>query len=202
MAVASIISFTASAPSDTIIKELTQTLHPLDGSARYFVGTAVQEPTTIQITSEWPAFSTTTDLSSSSTFRSFIEVIHSLTPTPITIVITSLNKSLFAHSISPLVEYVKTDFPAQSVTPEFQKQVEADFARFESIYRKRGTADESGEGDLSVGWTEEQNNVRSFLVVRGWENMGRFEEAVQSEVFKQCIPILLEWGAPFKLVSG
>ncbi|XPS71743.1 hypothetical protein M3J09_003920 [Ascochyta lentis] len=29
--------------------------------------------------------------------------------------------------------------------------------------------------------------------------MGKFEEAVQTEVFKECISILLGWNAPFHL---
>ncbi|KAJ4334274.1 hypothetical protein N0V95_009212 [Ascochyta clinopodiicola] len=208
MAVTAIISLTASAPTAITIERLMVALKPFSGFACFIVGTKVQEPTTIQITSEWPRFHTAAELSSSTEFKSFTEAIRALVPFPITIILTSLDASLFADSAPPLVEYVKTDFPAELATPDLQKQVEEDFARFERIYRKRGTASEVGEIGLSVGWAEElvlrasdkaEGRVKSFLVIRGWEDMSRFEESVHTELFKECIPILLSWGAPFDL---
>jgi hypothetical protein len=37
--------------------------------------------------------------------------------------------------------------------------------------------------------------------MRGWETMADFERAVKTEVFKEAVPILIGWGAPFELVS-
>lgn len=202
MVVASIIEFTASAPTDTTIEQLTHILSALDEPTQYVVGVKIQDPTTIQISSEWHISQSATDTSTSSDFQSFIKAVSNLAALPVSVTLVSLDKSPFANGTPPLLEYVKNDFPAESVTPEFQKQIEMDFARFEAIFRRRGTAEETGEVGLSIGWTAEQNHVRSFLVMRGWKSMDRFEAAVQSDVFKECIHILIGWGAPFKLVSN
>jgi hypothetical protein len=63
-----------------------------------------------------------------------------------------------------------------------------------------------GETVLATGWTEEyagaNGQVKAWLVVRGWESMEQFQEAVGSEEFKEGSPILFGWGAPFELVSS
>jgi hypothetical protein len=63
-----------------------------------------------------------------------------------------------------------------------------------------------GELDLSYGWShehggEKNNELKLFVVTSGWETMADFESAVKTEVFKEAIPILIEWEAPFELVS-
>jgi len=101
----------------------------------------------------------------------------------------------------PLTEWVKVDFPASDATPAFQTKIEADFARFEAIYRQRGPARDVGEGELSTGWAEEQDGVRSFVVRRQWESMNAFEVAVGTDIFKEGVGIVMGWGAPHSLVS-
>jgi hypothetical protein len=63
-----------------------------------------------------------------------------------------------------------------------------------------------GEKFLATGWTEEYVDgkgemVKSYVVLRGWEEMGRFEEALGTEEFKEASPILMGWRMPFELVS-
>ncbi|KAF2632892.1 hypothetical protein BU25DRAFT_406198 [Macroventuria anomochaeta] len=199
MAVIAIISFTAFAATDTTVETLNQTLKASDGTTRFVIGSKVQEPNTIQITSEWPSIRCPTDLTTSPAFVSFTDAIRSATSSTLTTILTTLDKSPFANGAAPIVEYVKSDFLAKDVTPDFERNIEDDFARFETIYRKRGTIKETGEVGLATGWVEEQDGMRSFLVVRGWTAMERFEESLQTEVFKECIPILMSWSAPFKM---
>lgn len=202
MAVTSIVSFTASAPVEETIQKLTQALEPFKGTSFFVVGTVIQEPSIIQITSEWLSFNSPADLSTSPTFQSFTNAIKDFASlSKMKIIFATFEKSPFASGTASIVEYVKTDFPAFSTVPSFQKQIEVDFARFESIYRNRGTAEETGEVGLTIGWTEEQDDVRSFMVMRGWKSMERFQESVETEIFKECIPILLGWNMPFNLVS-
>lgn len=86
---------------------------------------------------------------------------------------------------------------ATQFTSTFQTRIENDFASFETIYRKRGSPKETGEMGLKTGWTEEQDGERSFVVARGWESMRAFEQAVQSEEFKEAIQY--SWGGVRRL---
>jgi hypothetical protein len=104
------------------------------------------------------------------------------------------------------MEFVKNDFPATSTTaPGFCAGIEAEFARFEEILRKRGKMEDLGEVFLTTGWTEEYTDekgeqMKSYVIVRGWEAMEKFMEAVGTEEFKEALPILIGWGVPYKLV--
>jgi hypothetical protein len=199
MTVTAITSFTTSTPIDETVHKLTQTLQSSNSNTRFVIGTKIQEPSTIQITSEWPTVKSPADLQASSAYQSFTEAIQSSTSSPLTTTIAHLDTSPFKAGHPPIVEFVKTDFPTAEVTPELQERINSDFARFESIYRKRGTQEETGEVGLATGWTEEQDGVTGFFVVRGWTGMGKFEEALGTEVWKEGIPILLGWGKPFSL---
>jgi hypothetical protein len=201
MAVTAIICFNTSAPVDSTITNLVQALKTLDDTTKFVIGIKVQDSTAIQITSEWSCFHSAAATSSSLAFRSFTEIACRFASSPPSIILASLDQSPFAHSTPPIMEYVKSDFPAETVTPEFQKSIEDDFERFERLYRNRGTQDETGEIGLATGWAEEQDGVKSFLVLRGWIGMRSFEEAVGSDAFKECIPILMGWKVPFNLVS-
>jgi hypothetical protein len=199
MATIAITSFVNSISEDEAVQRLTQALESFHKSVRFFIGTKVQEPTTIQITSEWPATQSLADLRVSAAFQAFENAIYSAAPSEVTTITAWLDVSPFASRHSPLVEFVKTDFPAAEMTPALEERVKSDFARFEAIYRKRGAPEVLGEGELAIGWTEEQDGIRAFLVIRGWTGMDRFDEAVDSGPFKEGIPILMGWGKPFSL---
>jgi hypothetical protein len=194
MTVIALTTLTSSSSIDTTITKLEALFTPTN--AHFTIGTKVQDPNVIQITTQWPSIPSTSDLASSPLFQSLLDILRPYNP--ITIYATQ-DKFL---NPGPVTEYVKTDFPL-GVDEE---KIEADFARFEAIYRTRGTMEEVGEVSLSTGWSKEYENdagekVKSLIVARGWREMKFFEEAVASETFKECIPILIGWGAPFELVS-
>ncbi|OAL06299.1 hypothetical protein IQ06DRAFT_77689 [Phaeosphaeriaceae sp. SRC1lsM3a] len=197
MAIIAITTLAASGNTALDIAELEKILS--SSSARFVFGTKVQDRNIIQITSEWSNATSANELASSPEYESFYHQMQQLGATTI---LATMDHSPFINGSAPLIEYVKSDFPASSA-PAFKAQIEADFARFESLYRKRGDLVSTGEVFLSAGWTEEQtkgdDKVTSWLVVRGWNNMERFEESIQTEVFKEAIPILMGWGAPFEL---
>lgn len=198
MAVIVIISFTTSSPTDRALSKLSQGLQIPDERSQFVIGTKAQDPSTIQITSEWPSIQAPSDLTNSPAYQAFVEKISSFISSPLAITVAVLDKSIFATGSPPLIEYVHSSFPSSS-TPEFRSKIEEDFARFEAIYRRRGASDDVGETGLAIGWAEEKDGFTGFVVVRGWTSMDRFEESVQSEEFKEGIPILMGWGAPFEL---
>lgn len=212
MAVIAIISLTASEPVDDTIQKLSKALETVKLPAHFVVGTKVQDSNIIQVTSEWVDVKSPSDLEASTAFTSFKNTLSSINDSSALLDtnLATLDQSPFVGSVAPIIEYVKSDFPTSAVTPAFQAQIEADFAKFEKLYRKRGDAKSTGEVFLALGWSQEhspvqeegkEENVTSFFVMRGWQSMVDFESAVQSEVFKEAIPILMGWGAPFNLVS-
>ena len=106
-----------------------------------------------------------------------------------------------------VVEYVQSYFPASRVTPELQKQVGADYSKFDEIFSKRA----KGRVSIASGWVlEEQEHkydnikgekAKCFFVVSGWESMDRFDHSVNTDAFKETIPLLLSWNASVKLVG-
>lgn len=199
MAVIAITTLATSGDTASKIQELEKMLS--SSPARFVIGTTIKDTSHIQITSEWSKATSTVNFAPSRDFESFQSQMQDLGATTR---LATLDSSPFDKGSAPLIEYVVSDFPASS-TPAFKAQIEADFARFETLYRERGDLPSPGEVFLSVGWTEEytkgDDKVISWLVARGWQNMERFEESVQTEVFKEAIPILMGWGAPFDLVS-
>jgi hypothetical protein len=212
MAVVTITSITASAPVDATVQKLSQALKASNVPARFVVGTKVQDSSIIQVTSEWTETQSASDLEASTAFTSFTDTIQSFSnssTSPATILAT-LDYSPFSNGVAPIIEYVKTDFSTSLATPAYQTQIETDFAKFEQLYRKRGDPKSVGELGLVTGWSQEydslkedgsRESVRSFVVARSWKSMGDFETAVQTEIFKEAVPILMGWGAPFQLVS-
>lgn len=182
--------------NDTI-QQAVQSVREL--SPRHFtIGTRVQDNRTVQITSEWAAGSpddTDSPSPSPSMGRSFN---------------VALNRSAFssdgpATATANVVEFAQSYFPASRITPEFQRQIEGDFLRFEEICS--GAAE--GNLGLAFGWVlEEQEHgevvgekAKCFLVVRGWESMDAFEWLVGSEAYREAVQILFAWGVPFEMVS-
>ncbi|KAF3045681.1 hypothetical protein E8E12_011186 [Didymella heteroderae] len=198
MVIMTITSFATSLPTDSTISQLGKAINILSSHPQFTIGTKVQDPTTIQITAEWPSIQSPSDLITSSAYQAFTTAISGLASSHLETAVVKLNKSIFAAGNPPLIEFVKSDFPSSSI-PELQTKIEDDFARFEAIYCRRGSLDERGEIGLATGWAEEKDGVRAFVVVRGWREMQRFEKSLQSEEFKEGIPILMGWGIPFEL---
>jgi hypothetical protein len=210
MPIAAIISITTSPnspPPGQLIHLLTQALKPFSQSVTLSIGTKTQDPNTIQITSSWPSFDTTAALASSTDFLDFKKAIE--TSTDATSSLLTTLTTLKAHTSTatpfnlttpPLMEWVKTSFPAQTATSEFKETIEKDFARFEDSFRDRVQGSVSpGEMGLATGWTEERDGDVGFVVARGWRGMQHFDAACQTEVFKRNIGILIGWGAKFEL---
>ena len=209
MTITAIISITTSPqspPPEQLIHLLTQALKPFSRTIPLSIGTRTQDPNTIQITGSWP-FDTTAALASSADFLDFKKAIESSTDA-ITSGSTTFT-ALEAHSSTatpfrltapPLIEWVKTSFPARTASPEFKETIEKDFARFEDIYRNSARGSISpGEMGLATGWTEERDGNIGFVVARGWRGMEHFDAACQTEAFERNIGILMGWGAEFEL---
>jgi hypothetical protein len=200
MAVAEIIHFTAeSVDPDNLIRKTAQAA----GQAKNITfGTQVQEPVTVQILSEWEDRDTPEHNSFTSRVSSSGGEIQSIYH-------VSLNRSAFGTdgpATGKVVEYVKNFFPVSRVTPEFQRQVEEDFLRFNDIYVEGVQTDTS----VAFGWVlEEQEHedvkgetTKCFFICRGWESMYRFEQSLKTEAYQKAIPILFGWNTPFKMVSS
>ncbi|KAK5079516.1 hypothetical protein LTR70_006508 [Exophiala xenobiotica] len=150
------------------------------------IGTQIQDPSAVQITSEWA--SPNVDPSMGRSFH------------------VALNRSAFGPdgpATANVVEFAQSYFSASRVTPEFQKQIEQDFLRFDEICSR------GAEGDLGLafGWVQEEQQheevvgeeAKCFLVIRGWESMAHFERLVKHDAYKEAIPILFAWKVPFKM---
>lgn len=210
MPITVIISITTSpepSPHDQLIHQLTQALKPFSQTLALSIGTKTQHPNTVQITSSWLSFDTTAALASSADFLNFKKAIgtstnatFSLSTTFIALKPHASTATPFSLTAPPLMEWVKTSFPAQTASPEFREAIEKDFARFEESFRGRVHGSVSpGEMGLATGWAEEQDGKVGFVVARGWRRMGHFDEACQTEAFKRDIGILMGWGAEFEL---
>jgi hypothetical protein len=177
-----------------------------------------------KISSTTPAYyglkvqdSNITQLTTNASSESSCQTHSSLAPstTPIASYTAHLNAPFFGPgkpASAPIIEHVLITFPNSRMTPAFRARIEADFAAFDTIV-KRGA-----RGDISVAWgwvqesleseratgteeQEEQEEATGFVVVRGWESMRDFENVLKTEEYKEAIPLLLAWEAPFEMVS-
>jgi hypothetical protein len=210
MPITAIISITTSPkspPPEQLIQLLTQALKPFSRTVALSIGVKIQDPNTIQITSSWPSFNITAALASSTGFLDFKKAIETSTDakfsfsTTLTALEAHTSTAMpFSLTTPPLMEWVKTSFPAQTASQEFRQTIEKDFAQFEDSFRDRVQGSVSpGEMGLATGWTEERDGDVGFVVARGWRGMEHFDAACQTEVFKRNIGILVGWGAKFEL---
>ncbi|KAH8680060.1 hypothetical protein BGZ60DRAFT_525249 [Tricladium varicosporioides] len=207
MAVTEIIQFSAEPTTvDSTIQRAANSLKSVEAPRHFVIGTQIQDKGAIQITSVWDGIQDPMDFKNTSDFSSYISNLRNSLGDPQVIFHVSLNRSAFVldgPATANVVEYVQIWFPASLVTPEFQKQIEEDFLRFDEIYRK----DTKGIADAGFGWIlEEQRHdtikderARCFFVARGWESMDHFEKSIKNDAYKESIPILLAWNAPFKM---
>jgi heme-degrading monooxygenase HmoA len=208
MPVVEIVQFhTGDHSIDSVVSVIPKIIQALDAPRQQVsfyhvsIGTHVQDPNTLQITAE--KRETTEAHSIIETLRPVISA--SLSAFNVTLESTILGPNGPAPATAPIVEYVQTWFPVSRVTPEFQREIESDFRRFDDIFTE-GAKNTTG---CTSGWIlEEQEHdkivnekAKCFLVVRGWESMDDFQAAVEHDAFKTASPIVFGWNAPFKMVS-
>ena len=209
MAVTEIVQFNTEGPvSHDTIDNAVNALQRVKTPKQFVIGTHVQDNSAVQITAEWADEEASKGISDRA---SFTNSLRSSLGAPTNIFHVPFNTgSTFANAgpaTSNTVEYVQIWFPVSRTTPAFQQQIERDFIQFDETFNKAGQ--HPGQGRLAYGWVQEEQShpdipgeaAKSFLVTRGWEAMSGFEQSTQTEAYKEAIPILLAWEAPFKMVS-
>lgn len=207
MAVTEIIQFASQTSPDATQKAL-EALQGVKSPQHFVLGTQLQDKGAVQIVCEWDDIQSYTAFTTTPETTSFTRNLRSSLGSQHQVFHAALSRpalGLDGPATAPVVEFVQTYFPVSHATPAFQQQIEADFLKFESIYVK-GV---KGELGWTKGWVLEElehedikdENARCFFVVRGWKSMRDFEESVKHEAYKESIPILLAWGAPFMMVS-
>jgi hypothetical protein len=175
----------------------------------YVLGTEVQNKSTVQITSEWDGYRDYTNFATTPDFTSFIGSVRSLFGAPMDCFHIHFNQSAVGPNgpaTANVVEFVRNAFAISRLTPEFQKQIETEFLKFDEIYQK---GKPEGQRGLTMGWTLEEvehpdiegEKTRSFIIVRGWDKFEYFEQSLQNEYYKDAVGILYAWNAPFQMVS-
>ena len=212
MAVIEIIQFATDASViDSSIEKAVNGMQGVKTPKRFVIGTHIQDKSAVQVTAEWDK-SQDNEKSNSSAKTAFIDSLRTSLGSPTSVFHTTFNTgSTFANSgpaTSNVIEYVQIWFPVSRINADFQQQIEQDFVKFDQIFNKAGP--HAGQGSLAYGWVQEEQThadipnekARCFFVTRGWEAMSGFEQSVQTEAYKEAIPILIAWGAPFKMVSS
>ncbi|KAG9230975.1 hypothetical protein BJ875DRAFT_134758 [Amylocarpus encephaloides] len=210
MAVAEIIHFPSTSTNensaDDRIQKAIQALKKVENPQHCVLGTQILDRSAIQITSEWDGIEDYLNFSTTPEFSSFIRSVGNLFGEPRNIFHVALDSPAFGPNgpaTANVVEFVQVYFPASRVTPDFEKQIEADFSRFEGIFRRAA----NGDVGLALGWVvEEQEHgditdekAKCFFVVRGWESMDLFEQSIKHDAYKEAIPLLLAWNVPFTM---
>lgn len=193
--------------TDRTTEIVTDALKAAKCPEQYVFGTQVQDQSAAQITSEWKGIEDYASFPTDPKFSSFVGSVSSIYGEPREVYHVALNRSAFGvegPATANVVEYAQSYFPASRITPEFEKQIEEDFLRFDKIVKK----DAKGDLGLAFGWTLEEldhddieGKARGFVILRGWESMEHFEQLVKGEAFKEAVAILYAWKAPFKMVS-
>lgn len=213
MTVTEIIQFTTNnllneqTNTDSTADDASTALKAAKGPEQYVFGKHIQDQNAVQITSEWEGVQDYTNFKDTPEFKNFVGSVHSSYGEPQEVYHVGLNRSAFGPdgpATANVVEYAQSYFPAPRVTPEFKQQIEEDFLRFDEIVKR----EVKGDLGLAFGWTLEElehegieGKAKSFIILRGWESMERFEQLVKSDAFKEAGPILFAWKAPFKMVS-
>ncbi|CAI7619395.1 unnamed protein product [Penicillium pancosmium] len=192
--------------SDKKIQKLVRAIEQVNPPVDFVLGTHHQDKNTIQITFEHRdnAKSTTSERGLGTV--SLFEVISVFYDATFRSFRVNLDNSVFGPAglaSANAVEFVLSYFPTSSFNPEFQKKIEDDFIRFDEIYSPATTGDQG----LIYGWLEEEQPhddidggfAKCFFVMRGWNSMDSFEASVNTEAYKEAIPLLFGWNAPFKM---
>ena len=201
MAVAEIMQFSLPTSRNDTIEKALKALKGVKTPQHVVFGTQIQDKGAFQIMSEGDGVQDYAD---------FGESVRNTCGEPHNVFRVALDRSAFeadGPAAANVVEFVQSYFPASHVTPAFQKQIEADYSKFYEIFSKG----EKGRVSRASGWViedqeHEYDNIKGekakcFLVVTGWESMDHFDHSVSTDAFKEAIPLLLSWNAPFKMVS-
>jgi hypothetical protein len=204
MSVVAVIQFDAkSDPSSVVNEKVQEALKGINPRPEFVLGLQIQDQNIFQITSEQ------NDPGPESTRQSsnFLKDLHILSE-PQTIFHIALNRPAFGSNgfaTANVMEFALSYFPASRVTPALQTQIQNDFLEFERIYSPAAI----GSRGWASGWLlEEQNQeglsgekAKCFCVMRGWDSMDLFQKSLQSDAYKEAIPVLFNWQVPFKMVS-
>lgn len=216
MAVAVIIQLNANsfpgaeaslASIDGKIQEVVQDLKEDTPHPAFVLGSQHQDKNAIQITSEHHSLQQGIENESALYSSPLLNGVRGLCGEPINIFHVALNRPAFGPggpATAKVVEFVLSYFPISRVTPDFQKQVQDDFLKFDEIYRPAAI----GSQGWASGWLLEDQTHESldgekakcFCVMRGWDSMDHFEKSVKSDEYKKAIPLLFAWNAPWKMV--
>jgi hypothetical protein len=209
MAVTEIIQFETGSPvNNDTIQNAFKNLQEVKTPKQFVIGTHVQDKSAVQITAEWDDDEGSKSISERTPFTNSLR---SCLGKPTNIFHIPFNTdSTFSTSgpaTSNIIEYVQIWFPVSRINPYFQRKIEQDFVKFDEIFNRAGSHE--GQGSLAYGWVQEEQThadipgekAKCFLVTRGWEAMSGFEQSVQTEAYKEAVPTLLAWEAPFKMVS-
>jgi hypothetical protein len=195
--------------ADELVQRAIEDLSHTISHRKYTIGAHLQEKSIVQVVSEWDGVEVYKDLEAIPEYATFVETLRTHFGSPANQFHLSPHQSPFGQSgaaTANVVEYVQSYFPASTVTPAFEKQIFDDFVKFDEIYMP-GT---QGMVGLAMGWTQDNQEhadmkgekAKCFVVIRGWESMGDFEESTKTEEFKEAIPILFSWKAPFHMVRA
>ena len=193
---------------DDTLQNAIRALHGVETPQHFVLGTQIQDKGAVQITAAWDGVQDYSNFKTSPELTSFIKSFRNLYGEPQPIFHVPLNQPAFGPSgpaTANVVEYVQVYFPTSLITLSFQRQIEEDFVRFDEIFKKGS----KGDVGLAFGWVlEEQEHekiegekAKCFFITRGWESMDCFEESVKHDAYKEAIPLLLAWNAPFKMVG-
>jgi quinol monooxygenase YgiN len=182
---------------DDVIQEAVKALREASSSRQFVLGAQVQDNGIVQMTSKW-------DSSVAQGSDSLLESLSSALGPVEDIYHVVFHQEAVENddpTTANVVEFVQTRFPVSRISPEFQREIEKDFLRFDEIYLE----EVKGHLGCTYGWVLETQkiegeDVKSFFVMRGWESMDSFEQSTQTDAFKKSIPILLGWNAPFRMV--
>lgn len=212
MAVTQLIQFNAqSSVQEDTVQNAVSALQGVKAPNHFVIGTHVQDRGALQITAEWNDSQGHEVPQSNLDNACVLGSLRTSLGAPANIFHVPFNTgSTFARSgpaTSKIVEYVQSWFPISRVNLDFQREVEQDFVKFNEIFLKADL--DRRPGSLAYGWVEELQThadipgeqAKCFLITRGWEAMSDFEQSVQTEAYKEAIPILFAWKAPFKMVS-
>jgi hypothetical protein len=209
MALTEIIQFHIETPVDN--DNLQNALKALQGNGTprgFVIGTHIQDLHSIQVTAEWDDAQ---ESKAEAWNSNLVNTLRSSFGNPEkTFHIPFNTGSVFqtnGPATSNVVEYVQLWFPASRITADFQHQIEQDFMKFDDLFNSGGPR--AGQGSLAYGWVQEEQThadipdekAKCFFITRGWDAMSDFEQSLQTEAYQKAIPILLAWGAPFKMVS-
>ncbi|KAJ5605356.1 hypothetical protein N7510_010510 [Penicillium lagena] len=199
----------AEAPNTAVedtIQEAVRALKGVNPRPDFVLGSQLQDQNVIQITSEQDDLQNSVGNESALKFSPFLKSVRSLCGEPLNIFHVALNRPVFGPdgpAMARVVEFVLSYFPVSRVTPDFRKQVQDDFLRFDEIYSPAVTGSQSwASGWLLEDQMHESLNgemAKCFLVVRGWDSMDHFEASIKSDAYKQAIPLLLAWNTPWKM---